>query len=203
MRAVNLLPRDDGRSKKRGPSSVALVGAMGTVIVLAVVASLAMLAGGTVSQKQTELEGLRVELETMPEPSAPPSAVEAGLAGERQARASAVAAALTGRVAWDQVLRRFALVLPDDVWLLSLVASAPTGAEAGAAAPNGFVLNGYTYSHAAVARLLSRLQVLPDLMQVTLQTSTATQLGGREMVQFAIAANLRPPAAAAAPETAS
>jgi Tfp pilus assembly protein PilN len=201
VRAVNLLPRDDGRSKKKGPSSVVLVGAMGVVIVAAAVASMTFLAGGTVAQKRQELDGLRIELQAIPEPPPPPSAVEAGLVGERQARAAAVGAALGNRISWDQVLRRFALVLPADVWLESLSASAPTGAELPGATPNGFLLAGYAYSHDGVARLLSRLQVLPDLRQVTLQDSTTTPLGGREMVRFTIVANLRPPESAA--ETAS
>ena len=81
-------------------------------------------------------------------------------------------------------------MLPDDVWLATLSAKAPVSssvpiAPAPAAAgttvaATQFTLDGYTYSHPAVARLLSRLAVIPDLVNVQLQQSTLTKVGHRE-----------------------
>jgi Tfp pilus assembly protein PilN len=131
------------------------------------------------------------------------TAVEAGLAGEHKARVSAVTSALSRRVSWDRVLREFATVLPSDVWLTSLTAHAPSSPASSApaapvapgTAPDGFVINGYTYSQDGVARLLSRLNVLPDLTNVQLQTSSLTKVGLQDVVQFTILANVSPPGA--------
>jgi Tfp pilus assembly protein PilN len=121
------------------------------------------------------------------------------LAGEESARLTALSSALAERVAWDRVLRQFALVLPDDVWLTSLNATAPgvsPGATAAAppaapgATPTGFAISGYTYSHEAVARLLSRLAVIPDLENVQLQRSAVTA-GNSRVVEFTIVAAVR------------
>ena len=112
-------------------------------------------------------------------------------------RAAAVASAFSYPGSWDRVLRRRALVLPDDVWLTSLSAQAPMAPGAGTralatdAAANGMTIMGYTYSHAGVARLLSRLTVLPDLTSVQLQTSMLADIGKRKVVQFTILANVK------------
>jgi hypothetical protein len=74
------------------------------------------------------------------------------------------------------------------------MASASTAAPApgtAAAAPTGFTIMGYTYSHDGVARLLSRLSVMPDLTNVQLQTSARAKVGSQEVVQFTILANVR------------
>jgi len=128
------------------------------------------------------------------------------LVADKTARVTALNAALSRRIAWDRVLREFALVLPDDVWLLNMSAQAPTSAAASASdssstssssAPAlggqlGFNIEGYTYSHDAVARLLTRLSVIPDLEQVQLVTSERTKLGNRNVIHFRITANVRP-----------
>ena len=57
----------------------------------------------------------------------------------------------------------------------------------------GLTLDGYTYSQPAVARLLTRLAVIPDLVNVQLQQSTATKIGSTPVVHFTIAADVRKP----------
>jgi Tfp pilus assembly protein PilN len=104
---------------------------------------------------------------------------------------------LTSRVAWDRVFREFSLVLPDDVWLTTLTAKSPVSpatnvsSSAGTGAPSQFVIQGRTYSHDGVARLLSRLQVVPDLTNVQLMSSTLSQVGGQNIVDFSIAADIK------------
>jgi Tfp pilus assembly protein PilN len=53
-----------------------------------------------------------------------------------------------------------------------------------------FTIQGRTYSHDGVARLLSRLQVVPDLTNVQLVSSTRSQVGNQEVVDFTIAADI-------------
>ena len=87
---------------------------------------------------------------------------------------------MSTRVPVDRLLRELAYVLPEDAWLTGLTASAPTtaaptGAPAGAAAPATSVPNvtiqGATYSHQSVARVLARLAALPTLSDVRLTAS--------------------------------
>jgi Tfp pilus assembly protein PilN len=111
---------------------------------------------------------------------------------------TALSSALGGRLAWDRVLREISLVLPEDVWLTSLSAQAPSAAAAAdVTAPAGFSINGKTYSHDGVARLLGRLAVVPHLSSVQLQSSArATSETGRSVIDFSINATVKAAGAA-------
>ena len=107
----------------------------------------------------------------------------------------AVSGAMSTRIAWDRILREFSLVVPDDVTITTMNLTAPSNlpaqpGAATAATPTGLVLIGTAYSHDSVARLLSRLMLIPDLSDVTLTNSTA-QLTGGTGVQFNIVANIK------------
>jgi Tfp pilus assembly protein PilN len=202
MRAVNLLPRDQGRRRKTRAEQAPLVVGLGLLLVVAVALSAAFLmASAKASDKETELASLQGQLRVLGPAPKGPSPIEAGLAGQEKARVAALTSALSRRVSWDRVLREFSLVLPDDIWLTSLSArspaspasAAPAPAKAPGAAPTGLTVNGYTYSHDSVARLLSRLSVLPDLENVQLQRSTLAEVGTQTVVQFTILADVRPP----------
>ena len=204
MRAVNLLPRDE-RAKRTTAEQAPIYVGLGLLLVVTVVLCVMFLgASASVKDKQNALGDAKAQLAQLPPLPKAQTAIEAGLAGEQKARVSAVTSALSRRVSWDRVLREFATVLPDDVWLTSLSAHAPSSPASAApaapaapsAAPDGFVINGYTYSQDGVARLLSRLNVLPDLSNVQLQTSSLTQVGLQNVVQFTILANVVPPGAA-------
>jgi Tfp pilus assembly protein PilN len=94
------------------------------------------------------------------------------------------------RIAWDRILRDFSQALPPDVWISSLNMAAPT-----AGATNGFSITATTYSYNSVARMLSRMALVPDLTGVTLQSTTRS---GR-LVQFSLSATIKGAAAPAAP----
>jgi Tfp pilus assembly protein PilN len=204
MRAVNLLPRGE-RAKRTAAEQAPLFVGLGLFVVVFVTLSVLFLgASASVKDKQNALGDAKAQLARLPPLPKAQTAIEAGLAGEQQARVSAVTSALSRRVSWDRVLREFATVLPSDVWLTSLSAHAPSSPASAApaapvapgTAPDGFVINGYTYSQDGVARLLSRLNVLPDLSNVQLQTSSLTKVGLQDVVQFTILANVAPPGAA-------
>ena len=204
MRAVNLLPRD-GRAKRTTAEQAPIFVGLGLLLVVSVVLCVMFLgASASVKDEQNALGDAKAQLAQLPPLPKAQTAIEAGLAGEQKARVSAVTSALSRRVSWDRVLREFATVLPDDVWLTSLSAHAPSSPASAApaapaapgAAPDGFVISGYTYSQDGVARLLSRLNVLPDLTNVQLQTSSLTQVGLQNVVQFTILAAVAPSGAA-------
>jgi len=202
MRAVNLLPKDEAQRQRKQTSWPVVIGLAGAAVVIAALGAGLLQARGAVSGRQDELQSVSAELAAMPVAAERPADRSAELAAERTKRAVALASAFSYHVSWDRVLRRFALVLPDDVWLTSLTAAAPktpglTDLTAPAVtpgtapAPSGFTITGYTYSQEGVARLLSRLSVLPDLTNVQLQTSALTDIGERPVIQFTILANVR------------
>lgn len=204
MRAVNLLPRDEAKRSFEANRGVVFGGIGGAALATAVLASMMISAGGAASSKQQELDGVRAQIAAIPTVPVIDTSKEDALAAEKGARIGALSAALGGRIAWDRVLRQVSLVLPEDVWLTSLEASAAAAAPApdatqAAAAGSGFTLTGATYSQNGVARFLSRLAVIPDLANVRLQSSQSQLVNERELVQFTILADVRAPGSAPAP----
>jgi len=174
------------------------------------VSVLLLSAHGKVKSRELELAQKQAELAAIPVPAQSRLQQQDALVADKSARVAALNAALSKRIAWDRVLREFALVLPDDVWLLSLSATAPSSAAATPVAGTsstsssstptlggqlGFSIEGYTYSHDAVARLLTRLAIVPDLQQVQLISSQQAKLGNRTIIHFKISANVRAPGA--------
>lgn len=198
MRAVNLLPKNQPKTRRRRKQTpwALVVGLAGVAVVSAAIGALFLSASGTASDRRAELSDVSAQLAALPKPKSVSNS-DAQLAGARDERASAVASAFAYHVSWDRVLRRLALVLPDDVWLTSLDAQAPMAIGVGprglgaSAMPTGITLMGYTYSHAGVARLLSRLSVLPDLSGVTLQMSQLEEVDGHQLVTFTIVGNVK------------
>ena len=203
MRAVNLLPRQHVEQKRDRPNSVAL-GALigGAAVLLALVAGF-LLANRSVDRQRQALADARAMLAATPahKMSAQTQAFRTTLLSQREQRSLALAAAIGKRVAWDRILRRVALVMPDDVWLQSLTGSVPldttltptttTTPSALPALPTALSIQGYTYSQDGVARLLERLAVVPDLNNVQLQTSQSQQLGNQTVINFTIVADIK------------
>ena len=193
MRAVNLLPKDDRRQRgaeARRNNPVLIGGVAGAVLVTAILCAWFLTASAGVADNQKRRDAAAAELSATPVP-APTSAQSSALQQQKVARVTALSSALGGRLAWDRVLREFALVLPDDVWLTSMSAQAPTGGGT-----SGFTINGRTYSQDGVARLLARLALVPHLTNVTLQhSSAATSETGRKIVEFTINATVKRAAA--------
>src|SRR3954470_18027426 len=219
MRAINLLPKDD---RRRGgpsiPTPVAITSIAGFTLMIAALGLLFVSAHGTVKTRRLQLPQKQQELAALPVPAQSRLQQQDALVADKQARVTALNAALAKRVAWDRVLREFALVLPDDVWLMNLSAKAPSAATTAPTASAstsstststssststtptlggslGFSVEGHTYSHDAVARLLARLSLIPDLEQVQLVTSEQAEVGSRTIVHFKISANVRAPGA--------
>lgn len=205
MRAVNLLPRQTVEQRRREqPNAVILVAAIGgAAVVLALVAGV-LLANRSVDRQRQALSTARAVLAVTPahHASATTNAFRSSVLTQREQRSLALASAIGKRVAWDRILRRMALVLPDDVWLTDVTGNVPlqtatptatTTPGAPPAAPTALVLKGFTYTdqQASVARLLERLQVVPDLKNVQLQNAQVQKIGRRRVINFQIAADIR------------
>jgi Tfp pilus assembly protein PilN len=198
MRPANLLPPDlaGGRQALSKPAIGALAAGAAVGILIA---GVFVMQNGKVSDREERLDALRAELAVIPAPQKADPSTEANtqLKAEEDARRTAVEQALEQRIAWDGVLRELSLVLPEDVWLTTMSAKAPTGAApeptegAPVATPQGLLLNGFTYSQEGVARLLTRLARVPQFSNVQLQSSTASEVGSRRIVGFTIAADVQ------------
>jgi Tfp pilus assembly protein PilN len=209
MRAVNLLPRQQVEQKRERKNPVALVAAIGGSAVLFVLVGGFLLANRSVDRQRDALATAKAELAVTPakKMSAQTQAYRAAVLSQREQRSLALAAALGKRVAWDRVLRHVTLVMPDDVWLVTLTGNVPLQSEAAVLptsttgtpappsalppTPTAVTFTGYTYSQTGVARLMERLDVLPDLKNVQLQSSTKAQLGNQTVVNFTIVSDIR------------
>ena len=204
LRAVNLLPADAKTSTRKRPTRMQILVPAAVAVPVVALAALFLPAKSEVSERESELDALRAELATLPEPSGP--GIDSSIKGEQARRAAVVADVLSRRTAWDRVLRDLSLVLPKDVWLTSMqgavptplsVVSTPAAAAStpppnvAAASPTGLRLTGHTFGQAGVARLLARLSTVPTLAGVQLVSSTQVEKGNRKVIQFEIAASLR------------
>jgi len=202
MRAVNLLPRQQVEHKRERPDTIVLVAAIGGAVVMLALVAGTLVASRSVSREQQALASARAVLAVTPAHhlSAQTQAFRQKVLTDREQRSLALASAIGKRVAWDRILRRFALVLPNDVWLTSLTGNVPLdqAATATATTPSALpatatelTIQGNTYTQEGVARLLERLSVVPDLKNVQLQSSTTGQVSGQNVVSFTIVADIR------------
>jgi Tfp pilus assembly protein PilN len=203
MRAVNLLPRQQVEQKRERPNAVALGAAIGGAAVLLALVGGFLLANRSVDRQRQALADARAVLAATPahNMSAKTQSFRAKLLSQREQRSLALAAAIGKRVTWDRVLRRVALVMPGDVWLQSLSGSVPldsaltpattTTPSALPPPPSALTIQGYTYSQDGVARLMERLEVVPDLKNVQLQTSQSAQVGNQTVINFTIVSDIQ------------
>ena len=203
MRAVNLLPLDAQQHKsiRQEDPAVVIGSALGVIVMIALAASF-LTAHNKAASQQKRLEAARLEFaqisekqKPIPKPKVPQAPVTPiipppAITGQEASWLSAVSSTLSQRIAWDRVLREVSLVIPSDVTLTTLSMTVPaSGAAApGGSALQGFVIAGSTYSYDSVARLLSRLALVPDLADVTLTSSTA---GETTTVEFNITAAVK------------
>jgi hypothetical protein len=206
MRAINLLPKDAERARRTAPDPALLVGVAGFAIVVAALLSMYISASQKVQDKQTERNNKRGDLIRLTKINPPPQVlpIQTALASNEQERIDAVSSALSYKIPWDNVLGQIALVLPSDVKLTTLTATAPVSPNpqfsASAAAATGPVTNldlgGWALAQESVGLLITRLIDLPPLTNVTFdQSAVATGAQGHPYYQFTIKAQIRTPGA--------
>jgi len=186
VRAVNLLPGESQRRTRSAPNPAALAAAITGVVVVAAIGGGNLLQASREASAQMTLNQAKIQLAGTPLPPATPKATPPppAVAAQMQPRLTAVSDALSTRIAWDRILREFSLVLPSDIQLTQLALSQPTSS---ANAATGLQLTGVTYSYDSVARLLSRMALIPDLTGVTLtNTSEADRI-----VSFTVSAGVK------------
>lgn len=190
MRAVNLLPVDARVGGRRPPSATLAVAGVGVLAASLLVVGFVS-ARSNVDKREQELAGLERELAASRR-AAKPEPAQSGRAAERDQRFTALSDAMAKRLAWDRVLREVSLVLPDDVWLSNLGAGGAGATDAAAPTPatQAVTFSGFTYSQESVARLLTRLALVPNLGNVKLQQSSVTAVGSQQIYGFTVLADV-------------
>jgi hypothetical protein len=206
MRAFNLLPGEEAAEHRTRLGLAQVLVALLGLLVVAGLGTGYLFMSGRVADKQAQVDDLRVQLADLDVPSEAPEDEGVGddvpLASDAEARTTALAGALTGRVAWDRVLREVTMVVPEDVWFTTVTAASPDAAAAAGTGPatapaegagDSLTIAGTARSQDAVARLLARLGVIPELTHVQLQSSTAElQENGSSTFLFSIVATVDP-----------
>lgn len=140
MRPVNLIPPDqrrgDHRPLRTGPVAYIVVGALGLALIGV---TMLVLAGNDVADLKAEAQTLQRE-DAVAKARAERLAPYVQFQTMSEQRVSTVASLANSRFDWERVMRELALVLPGNVWLVSLNASA--GAESGGGEGGGGGLRG-------------------------------------------------------------
>ena len=180
MRPVNLIPQEDRRGGKAplrtGPLSYAIV----AFLLLAVgVVTLLALTGNKIADRKAEVASLQSQVDAT-QARADQLSTYTNFADLQQARQETVASLATSRFDWERALHELALVLPDDVWLISMTASAGTDPSSSTSSSTTAVdgvtgpsldINGCASGHEAVAKFLAALRDVDGVTRVTVLSS--------------------------------
>ncbi|MGN6253903.1 MAG: PilN domain-containing protein [Solirubrobacterales bacterium] len=193
MRPVNLIPpeqRHGSQSPLRtGPLPYLLLG--GLVALLAGIALL-VITSNQISERKSELVTLKRE-DKVAQAKAERLAPYVQLAELRQERTETVNSLADSRFDWERVMRELAKILPPDVWLTSLNASAsPEGAAGGEASSSGggsasnlrgsiagpaLEISGCANGQDGVAGFVTALKQIDGVTRVGVQSSLLPQEG--------------------------
>ncbi|MFL5899012.1 MAG: PilN domain-containing protein [Solirubrobacterales bacterium] len=184
MRPVDLIPvelRQGAHAPMRtGPFPYILLGAL--VVVLAAVALL-VLTGNQVSEQKGELARLKRE-DAAAQQQATRLSAYVQFQQLHEERVATISSLADSRFDWERVMRELSLVLPHDVWLTDLKASAGGGAEAaagtGGIAGPSLELSGCASGQESVAGFVTALKDIDGVTRVGLSTSelAAAEEGG-------------------------
>lgn len=180
MRPVDLIPADQRHGQhapmRTGPLPYLVVGAL--VALLAAVALL-VTSGNQVSERKSELVKLERE-DAAAEAQAKRLAAYVQFQTVHEQRLMTITSLADSRFDWERVMRELGLVLPGDVWLSELNASASSDAEgqaSGSGTLRGGVLgpaleiNGCATGQEAVAGFVTALKDIDGVTRVGVEES--------------------------------
>ena len=182
MRPVNLIPADERRGAARGGGGAGsgvrvyiLLGALGAalVCVLALV-----LTSNQVKSKTEELAKVQAEGQGVKQ-VADALRPYGQFAMLQQAREQQIASLVSTRFDWERALRQLSLAIPSNVWILNLEGTLSPTVQVEGGGGSGdignmreqttapaFAIQGCTFSHHSVARMMVRMQNLDDVTAV-------------------------------------
>jgi Tfp pilus assembly protein PilN len=182
MRPVNLIPAADRHGEnaplRTGPVAYILIGAL----VLALVGVTALvLTGNEVSDHKAELAQVTQEDEAE-QARAESLASYSQFAALHEQRVATISSLADSRFDWERVMRELSLILPHDVWLVSLNASAAAeaggssggsggGSLRGSIAGPALEISGCAGGHDAVAGFVTALKEIDGVTRVGVESS--------------------------------
>jgi len=186
VRPVNLIPVEERRGEKTPLRTGALPYVIVAVLAVALLGvTLVVLTGNQISDRKAEVASLQSQVD---QAQAEAKKLEAftSFASLQQARQETVASLATSRFDWERVLRELAIVIPGDVWLTELTASATTGAGSASSSSSGssgssastegiegpsLDIQGCAAGHDAVAGFLAALRDIDGVTRVSVLSS--------------------------------
>jgi Tfp pilus assembly protein PilN len=182
MRPVNLIPPEQRRGEhapaRTGPLVYILVGAL--VAVLAGVTML-VLTGNQISERKSDVATLERE-DAEAQAKAERLAAYVQFRTMREQRVATVTSLADSRFDWERVMRELALILPGNVWLTSLDASASPETEGGGGGGSGgelrsgvqgpaLSISGCAKGHDGVAGFVTALKDIDGVTRVGVESS--------------------------------
>jgi Tfp pilus assembly protein PilN len=183
MRPVNLIPPHDRHGTQKplrtGPLPYLLIGAL--VAAVAGVAAL-VLTGNEIAERKEEVVTVKRE-DAAAQVRAQKLAAYIQFAEMRERRVATITSLADSRFDWERVMRELSLVLPSNVWLTSLDASATPGASVGgesggeasglrSAIPGpALEMSGCATGQEAVAEFVAALKTVDGVTRVGLSSS--------------------------------
>lgn len=185
MRPVNLIPLEERRGEhapmRSGPLAYIVVGVL--VAALAGVTAL-VLTGNQISERKSEVAKLERE-DAQASANAQRLAAYTQFRSLREQRVATVTSLANSRFDWERVMRELSLILPDDVWLTSLNATASpdtslsggggagsSGGSLRASAPGpALEISGCANGHDAVAGFVTVLKDIDGVTRVGVESS--------------------------------
>jgi Tfp pilus assembly protein PilN len=216
MERINLLPPEERRkaSRERGLMYALLF----LIFVVAVLGVLYVFENQKLSTRNHEVATQQAQLDAINAEVAKLKPFET-LQSQRASMTTAASTIVDSRVIWSIIFEEVSLLIPDTVRLTGLTAAVPPNMLSGAAAGTAgsvttdVTFSGQAASHKDVADFMTRLGLMPQLMNVQLvsaakaaaSSGTGSAATTVSLVGFQITAQLRPfetaPTAAAAPGT--
>ncbi|MDI6712966.1 MAG: hypothetical protein QMD96_06980 [Anaerosomatales bacterium] len=192
MIRVNLLPPEILEKRKAERRLAYMVAAL--VLVSLVLAGVWVFAFTRANAKQRDLEAKQQELQQVTAQAASLEIFEVQQA-ELARRRSVAQLALDARQNWAKLFDEISLVLPSDMWVSVLAATAESKLQI-----DGFSVDATDtpdYGHKTVAKLLVRLAELEQLADVWLSNSVKTEVEDQPALQFTVTAGVVKPASTA------
>jgi Tfp pilus assembly protein PilN len=186
MRPVNLIPPDQRRGDqaplRTGPFAYVVIAALATVLVGV---TALVLVGNTITERKDEIAVLQAQDAAAAEKAQELAAYTQFRALSEQ-RVETVRSLADSRFDWERVMRELSLILPGNVWLVNLSASAAPGAGEGGGGAAGLrasvpgpalELKGCASGQSAVATFVTSLEDIDGVTRVGVQSS---ELADRE-----------------------
>jgi hypothetical protein len=182
MVRINLLPQEilEKRRFERDIRYVVLAGVVALVLLFAVYGVLTIQVG----QRNAELQDRQQTVANL-EAQAEAFAIFEEKESDLEARLVLADEALAGRVEWGRVANELSLIMPSDVWIVTLTTDEEQGVTMFARAVDSET-DVPDVGHKAVAKTLVRLNDLEQLSSVWLSSSIKTEYEEKPVIDFTV-----------------